>query len=34
VATLLEAVQSLKPTVLIGTSGKGCMYTPTYRNYR
>jgi len=28
VATLLEAVQSLKPTVLIGTSGKGCMYTP------
>ena len=34
VATLLEAVQSLKPTVLISTSGKGCMYTPTYRSYR
>ncbi|XP_066396836.1 NADP-dependent malic enzyme, chloroplastic-like isoform X2 [Miscanthus floridulus] len=34
VATLLEAVQSLKPTVLIDTSGKGCMYTPTYRSYR
>ncbi|CAD6221390.1 unnamed protein product [Miscanthus lutarioriparius] len=34
VATLLEAVQSLKPTVLISTSGKGCMYTSTYRSYR
>ena len=27
VATLLEAVQSLKPTVLIGTSGKGGTFT-------